>query len=120
MFFLIKILLCITSIIPLGISYQYEYSNFGPITINPMVYHLLLKDEHHYVGITYDLNQEYSLHSNGEGNDWTKQYSPISIEKVWTQGSTELVNKVTLDLIYLYGREKVRGGKYMDFQFQSL
>lgn len=116
MLFYMNIFLYLTFIISVGISYQYEYSNFGPITINPMVYHFLLKDEHHYVGITYNLNQEYSLHSNGKGNDWTRQYSPISIEKVWSQGSTELVNKVTLDLIYLYGKEKVRGGKYMDFQ----
>lgn len=98
-------------------AYHVENKDYKPLIINPMVYHLLLVDNHHYVGITYNLNQDYTLHYNGQGNDWTKQYKPYSIEKIWTEGSIELVNKITLELIYQYGKEKVRGGKYMDLHF---
>ena len=97
--------------------YHVENKDYTPLTMNPMVYHLLLRDEHHYVGITYNLNQDYSFHINGQGNEWTTLYKPYSIKKIWTEGTIELVNKITLDLIYQYGKEKVRGGKYMDLHF---
>ena len=98
-------------------TYQIENTDFISLKINPMVYHLSLKNQNHYVGITYNLNQDYSLHINGQGNQWTKQYKPNAIEKVWTEGSIELVDRITLNLIYLHGKEKVRGGRYMDVEF---
>lgn len=114
MLFLMSIFLYLKLIIS---TCYIENTDFKPLTINPIVYHLSLKNERHYVGITYNLNQDYTFHINGQGGEWTKQYRPYTIEKVWTDGSVELVNKITLDLIYLYGKDKVRGGKYIDFGF---
>lgn len=91
------------------------YTNAGidnPILVKPLVYHLKLEDECHYVGITYNLNQRYAQHLGGNGAKWTQLHKPIDVQKVWIDGSEELENKITLELIEKYGKEKVRGGKY--------
>ena len=91
-------------------------NSFKPLTINPVAYHLRLQNDNHYVGVSYNLNQDYFLHLNGKSNYWTKKYRPITIEKVWTHSSIELVNQITLNLINTYGKEKVRGGKYINYE----
>lgn len=91
------------------------YTNAGidnPILVKPLVYHLKLEDECHYVGITYNLNQRYAQHLGGNGAKWTQLHKPIDVQQVWIDGSEELENKITLELIEKYGKEKVRGGKY--------
>ena len=92
-----------------------RYTNAGidnPILVKPLVYHLKLEDECHYVGITYNLNQRYAQHLGGNGAKWTQLHKPIDVQQVWIDGSEELENKITLELIEKYGKDKVRGGKY--------
>jgi predicted GIY-YIG superfamily endonuclease len=55
------------------------------ITIKPLVYHLKLEEDNHYVGITYNLNQRYAQHISGNGAKWTKLHKPISVEQVWIE-----------------------------------
>ena len=82
------------------------------ITIKPLVYHLKLEEDNHYVGITYNLNQRYAQHISGNGAKWTKLHKPIDVEQVWMEGSEELENQITLQLMDVYGRDNVRGGKF--------
>ena len=63
------------------------------------------------VEIIYNLNLRYAQHLSGNGAKWTKLHPPLSIESVWVDGSIELENKMTLELIKNYGKNKVRGGK---------
>ena len=82
------------------------------ITIKPLVYHLKLEEDKHYVGITYNLNQRYAQHISGDGAKWTKLHKPMDVEQVWMEGSEELENQITLQLMDVYGRDNVRGGKF--------
>jgi predicted GIY-YIG superfamily endonuclease len=73
---------------------------------------LKLENDNYYVGITYNLNLRMAQHWTGQGAKWTKLHKPISIEKVIYPASIEIENQTTLELMNVYGKEKVRGGKY--------
>ena len=83
--------------------------------IPSFVYHLELEgvnSDHkfHYVGLTKNLNQRWAQHIHDKGSQWTKIHKPIKILDFWTNGSPELENKKTYELMDRYGVDKVRGG----------
>jgi predicted GIY-YIG superfamily endonuclease len=47
---------------------------------NHFVYVLRLQDGKKYVGRTSNLRQCLNQHFSGDGSEWTKRYSPISVE----------------------------------------
>ena len=95
------------------IKFLIMISVFKPIKWHPLfVYHLELEDDCHYVESTYNLNQRYAQHLDKDGAKWTKIHKPTRIVQVWTDGTLELENKITLELIDRYGKDKVRGGKW--------
>lgn len=103
----------ILSFVSLISSNVYLESNIDtPLIIKPIIYHLKLQNECHYVGLSYNLNNCYSLHKQGIFNEWTKVNKPISIQQVWTDGSKFMENQITLQLLHKYGKEKVKGGNY--------
>ena len=83
-----------------------------PLPVHSCVYVLKLENDNYYVGITYNLNLRMAQHWTGQGAKWTKLHKPISIEKVIYPASIEIENQTTLELMNVYGKEKVRGGKY--------
>ncbi len=76
-----------------------------------LVYTLALEDGCFYIGWTNNLNTRLYQHFNGEGSKWTKRHKPIELVGVKIGGKSE-ESEETLRLMYIHGREKVRGGAY--------
>ena len=75
-----------------------------------IVYHLLLEGGNHYIGITSNLNKRWNQHVTNKGSKWTKLHKPIKMVEVWQDGTLELENKITYELMNKYGVTNVRGG----------
>jgi predicted GIY-YIG superfamily endonuclease len=87
----------------------------NPLLIFPAVYVLRLEDDFYYVGITYNLNQRMSQHWTGVGARFTRLHKPIEVIKVvYPANERDIENKITREYIQLFGKEKVRGGKYLN------
>ena len=84
------------------------------ILVYPIVYVLKLEDDCWYVGMTHDMNRRISQHIAGSGSLWTRIHKVISVEKIYVLNHDEidLENKITRELMNLYGEDKVKGGKY--------
>jgi predicted GIY-YIG superfamily endonuclease len=82
------------------------------LCVHPCVYILKCEDDCWYVGITFNLNIRMSQHWSGEGAKWTRLHKPVSIDAVIYPASKEIEDQKTLELMEIYGKEKVRGGKY--------
>ena len=52
------------------------------ITIQPILYILLLENNKYYIGITLNLNQRLAQHFTGEGSQFTKKYRPLEVHKI--------------------------------------
>jgi len=77
------------------------------------VYVLLLKNAHFYVGLTQKLKKRVLQHYTGAGAAWTRKYQPLEVLEVFPNGSFLMENKVTRDYMNRYGKDRVRGGKYV-------
>ena len=77
---------------------------------NKLVYHIQLTSGKHYIGITDNLNKRWAQHLSNKGSKWTKIYKPEKIVDVWSEGTDELENKITSELMDKYGINNVRGG----------
>lgn len=83
------------------------------------LYTLYLNGGNYYVGITaYKTTKtRYEQHLNGKGAKWTKLHKPTGILEQKSLGTMhesqaiELETTKTIELIDLYGINKVRGGK---------
>lgn len=76
-----------------------------------MVYSLELADGCFYVGTTTNLNRRIYEHFHGAGARWCKEHKPISIHSVCV-GHLEKEKEVTLELVKLHGKDKVRGAGF--------
>jgi hypothetical protein len=84
---------------------SFAFSGYG------LVYTLELEDDCFYIGWTNNLNTRLFQHFNGEGSKWTKAHKPIKLINVIIGGKSE-ESEETLRLMYIHGRDKVRGGAY--------
>ena len=83
------------------------------ITIYPILYVLNLEQNKKYVGMTNNLNIRLSQHYDGSGAKWTRLYKPISVERIiYPATENDIENKITLELMQIYGKDNVRGGSY--------
>lgn len=82
-----------------------------------VVYVLLLKNAHFYVGITDNLKKRIHQHFAGTGAVWTKKYQPIEVLEVIQNASFFIETKVTKEYMNRYGKERVRGGKYCGLKY---
>jgi predicted GIY-YIG superfamily endonuclease len=78
-----------------------------------IVYVLELADGCYYVGYILDLVDRMNLHFNGQGAYWTRMHPPIKVVDVYYDVTYDRENKVTEQYFVKYGRDKVRGGKYV-------
>lgn len=78
-----------------------------------IVYVLALADDCYYIGYTLDLVKRTQLHFSGKGAYWTQQHPPIRIVKVFYDVTYAKENRVTEQYFVKYGRDKVRGGRYV-------
>ena len=74
-----------------------------------MIYILELEDGKYYVGKSHNLESRLRSHFNGEGAVWTKRYKPIRVLKTIDTADEDAC---TIDMMYKYGIENVRGGSY--------
>ena len=81
-------------------------------TINhPQVYVLELHNEKYYVGHAVDVYRRIRNHKSDGCSIWTKEHGIKAILQV-TDGNHEDENSITIEMMYKYGWENVRGGKW--------
>lgn len=79
---------------------------------NCTIYVLQLEGGKYYVGRTKNVEKRYRDHLSGKGSAYTKKYAPISILKVIEMVDPFEEDKITLEYMYRYGIDNVRGGSY--------
>ena len=75
------------------------------------IYILKLKDNCWYIGKT-DQENRIQQHFKGNGSEWTKLHTPISVEKVIENCDEFDEDKYVKIYMIKYGIENVRGGTY--------
>ncbi len=84
------------------------------------VYTLLLEGGNYYVGFTErPVEQRFEEHVAGKGSYWTKTHKPIEIIS-YVPGNMLDENEITYRLMKEYGYEKVRGGIYVQKEYDSM
>jgi predicted GIY-YIG superfamily endonuclease len=78
-----------------------------------IVYVLECADGCYYIGYTLDLVNRMNLHFNGKGAYWTKLHPPVKLVDVYYHVPYSKEDRVTEQYFVKYGRDKVRGGKYV-------
>jgi len=74
-----------------------------------MIYILKLENNKYYVGKSNNMQQRAKAHFSQNGSEWTKKYPPIEIMETIEDKEEDMV---TIDTMYTYGIENVRGGSY--------
>lgn len=77
------------------------------------IYILKLSNGKYYVGKTDNINKRFSQHLNGVGAKWTEKYKPLDILVSFKSTSIWDEDNYTLEYMYKYGIENVRGGRYV-------
>lgn len=73
------------------------------------VYVLKLENDCWYVGVTEDMKKRMRKQFLNPSTGWTSKHQPVEI--VFTcPGDLAVERQVTMDLVQLYGVDKVRGG----------
>ena len=80
--------------------------------VSACVYVLELEDQCWYVGVTYNLNLRLGQHWAGEGAKWTRLHKPVCLVETIYPADRNTENETTEKYFELYGRDKVRGGKW--------
>ena len=84
-----------------------------PILVYPSLYVLKLENDCYYVGISHNLNQRWSQHWSGNGAKFTRLNKPLEVIRViYPATEKDIENRITLEYIAEFGKEKVRGGSY--------
>ena len=82
------------------------------------IYTLILEDNRIYVGMTRNLERRFTEHMNGKGARYTIRHKPLYIQSYGIvkcespQEAEKYEDARTLELIYKYGIEVVRGGRF--------
>ena len=63
--------------------------------------------------MSHNLNRRWSQHWSGNGAKWTRLHKPLEVVKVkYPAIEKGIENKITLEFMEIYGKEKVKGGSY--------
>ena len=76
-----------------------------------MIYILKLTNDCWYVGYGVQVSGRIKKHVIGGGSSWTR-LNPVENVQVIVEGDKTTEREVTLDLMKLYGFQKVRGAGY--------
>ena len=81
---------------------------------NTNIYVLRLEGGRYYIGKSDNMMNRYQQHINGSGSAWTRQYRPVSLEKIIENVSPFEEDKITKEYMSKYGIDNVRGGSYVE------
>ena len=80
------------------------------------VYILKLQENKYYIERTQgDVNKRIDQHKKGNGSEWTKQYSFVSVDKIIEDADAFDEDKYTKQYMFQYGIDNVRGAGYCKF-----
>lgn len=81
------------------------------------VYILRLADDFWYVGMSRNISDRIQRHAGNRGaTKWTRLHKVLDVVYV-APGSFKDEHTITRDMMHLYGRDNVRGGKYSQPDF---
>ena len=83
------------------------------------IYILELVGKRYYIGKSNDPESRFNHHLQGKGSMWTRKYKPIKIIKIIKNISHFEEDKLTKEYMFKYGRDKVRGGSYSNFELDD-
>jgi predicted GIY-YIG superfamily endonuclease len=77
------------------------------------VYVLELADNHYYIGSCKSLGKTLGEHFDGKSIEWTRQHPVVRVAELVTMKERylEVKNKMVLDYIARFGRDRVLGGQ---------
>ena len=78
-----------------------------------IIYVLQLENNKYYIGKTHNLKKRYEEHKSGSGSIWTSKYKPLKVENIIINASPYDEDKYTIEYMYKYGIDNVRGGIYV-------
>lgn len=73
------------------------------------VYVLKLEQGNWYAGYSENLSHRTRQHFLGNGSAWTSLHKPWKRVAVWRKKNKQFERRVTLELMKMFGAEKVRG-----------
>ncbi len=76
------------------------------------IYVIKCTNNKYYVGASKNVDQRYQQHLNGDGSKWTKLNKPIKLLEVKNNVSVFQEDLITIEYMFKYGIENVRGGSY--------
>lgn len=76
------------------------------------IYVIKCTNNKYYVGASKNIDQRYKQHLNGDGSKWTKLNKPIKLLEVKNNVSVFQEDLITIEYMFKYGIENVRGGSY--------
>ena len=83
------------------------------------IYVLRLEGGRYYIGKSDNIMNRYQQHINGSGSAWTRQYRPVSLEKIIENVSPFEEDKITKEYMSIYGIDRVRGGSYVEIELSE-
>ena len=105
-----------------------KYPDYQKVSIN-YVYELALEQGKFYVGTTNDVIRRFNEHKNYNGSKWTMLYDVkeiLAVKKIELNKKERknyknnyIEDDTTLKLMYLYGYENVRGGKWSEYEIEK-
>lgn len=84
------------------------------------VYLLQLQDNKYYIGRTDDIERRIGQHFLGNGAVWTRLFKPLSVISYEIEKDDWFENFKTLQIMKIYGIDKVRGGSWCMIELDQL
>lgn len=76
------------------------------------VFVLACEKRKRYIGTYTDIQSVVQLYNSENGPEWTKKYKPVAIERTYENVNPEEEDRVTKELMSIFGINNVRGGSY--------
>lgn len=83
------------------------------------VYVLYLETDKYYIGSSINPKTRIEQHFKNDGTKWTKLYKPLEIIKI-VEGDELVEETTTLEYMYKYGIDNVRGGSFTTLNISDL
>jgi len=80
------------------------------------VYVLACEKRKRYVGTYSDIQSVVQTHNSENGPEWTKKYKPVAIERTHENVDSEDEDRITKELMSIFGINSVRGGSYSSIE----
>ena len=101
--------------VPESLSPLCTYSN-----MSTTIYVLRLEGGKYYVGKTDNVQRRYQEHLNGKGSAWTREHSPVKLERTIKGASVFDEDKIVKELMAKHGIDNVRGGAYVNKKLDAV